>query len=361
MLMLMNSQLIRNPYLKAKFVDIMYSFTFPMYRDAQGRGIGRLDGVFTTNPLCKERLIEVLTKFYVGGFCRWRSAYRVGRPLTHFRRPTDVEQTGMHSQFYDKFNIRYNINQILKCVWENADQREKMVEMARNTDFFVRFVNLLMNDTTFLLDESLNKLAEIRNLQLEMADPAFQAKPQQYRTERESTLRQDERQATSYLSLGQETLHMLQYLTSEPRIVEPFMAPEVVDRLAAMMDYNLAALVGPRCTELKVKNPERYRFDPKKLLSELVQTYLHLAHRKEFVQAVAKDGRSYHKRHFDRAAGILTRTRVLGQGMVDELMAFANEVEKALKHEVAMEEEFEDAPDEFMGGLRESGTASARR
>lgn len=42
---------------------------------------------------------------------------------------------------------------------------------------------------------------------------------------------------------------MLQYLSGE--VVEPFMVNEVVDRLAAMLDYNLAQLVGPKCTELK--------------------------------------------------------------------------------------------------------------
>lgn len=65
-------------------------------------------------------------------------------------------------------------------------------------------------------------------------------------------MRSLERQAQSYVALGSETVHMLQYLTAE--VVEPFMVTEVVDRLAAMLDYNLAQLVGPKCTELKVLN-----------------------------------------------------------------------------------------------------------
>ena len=35
---------------------------------------------------------------------------------------------------------------------------------------FVRFVNLLLNDTTYLLDESLSKLAQIHSTQAQMAD-----------------------------------------------------------------------------------------------------------------------------------------------------------------------------------------------
>lgn len=45
---------------------------------------------------------------------------------------------------------------------------------------------------------------------------------------------------------------MLQYLTKE--IADPFMVEEIVNRLAAMLDYNLSQLVGPKCTELKVSS-----------------------------------------------------------------------------------------------------------
>ena len=48
---------------------------------------------------------------------------------------------------------------------------------------------------------------------------------------------------------------MLSFLTGNPDIVEPFMATEIVGRLAAMLDFNLVALAGPRCTELKVFFP----------------------------------------------------------------------------------------------------------
>ena len=45
---------------------------------------------------------------------------------------------------------------------------------------------------------------------------------------------------------------MMKYLTTENKIATLFMEPYIIDRFTAMLDYNLAALVGPRCTELKV-------------------------------------------------------------------------------------------------------------
>ena len=40
--------------------------------------------------------------------------------------------------------------------------------LDRKPESFVKFANLLMNDATFLLDESLTKLTDIRNIQNEM-------------------------------------------------------------------------------------------------------------------------------------------------------------------------------------------------
>lgn len=114
------------------------------------------------------------------------------------------------------------------------------------------------------------------------------------------------------MSLGTETVHMIRVLTGNSDILEPFMAEEVVERLAAMLNYNLVALVGPRCTDLKVQNPEKYRFDPKKLLNDLVRVFLQLGNRKQFVLAVAKDTRSYDPQIFARACSILERNNLFG-------------------------------------------------
>ncbi len=104
---------------------------------------------------------------------------------------------------------------------------------------------------------------------------------------------------------------MFNYLTANSDIVTPFMQPEVVGRLAAMLDFNLVKIAGPKCTELKVQNPEKYRFNPKKLLSELVEIFNNLSHRSEFIEAVAADGRSFDSAVFKRAIGIASKYSLL--------------------------------------------------
>jgi len=68
----------------------------------------------------------------------------------------EVERTGDSHQFYEKWPIRHNISLILKNVWSNPTHHANALAYADNLDNFVRFVNLLRNDTTYLLDESIS-------------------------------------------------------------------------------------------------------------------------------------------------------------------------------------------------------------
>ncbi|KAI8332411.1 ubiquitin elongating factor core-domain-containing protein [Chlamydoabsidia padenii] len=316
---LRNMKYIKNPYLKAKFVEILFFFTHPL-----GNGIpGELEAMLNSNPLALKHLVPSLMAFYV-----------------------DVEQTGASSQFYDKFNIRYNISHVMKRIWNHPMHRQQLREASKDQELFTRFINMLMSDITYLMDESLSKLTEIHQTQSEMEnESSWQAQAPETRQEREGNLRSLERQAQSYVALGNETIHMLRYMSAE--VVEPFMVNEIVDRLAAMLDYNLSQLVGPKCTDLKVKNPQKYHFQPRQLLSEFIDIYLNLK-TPTFVQAVARDERSYRQEYFSKAASILLKYRIKSRDDIAALEQFVTQVEKAVQSGAEEEEELGEAPDEFL-------------
>ena len=73
-----------------------------------------------------------------------------------------MEQTGASSEFYDKFTIRYHISIILKSMWESNVHKIAIVNESKSGKQFVKFINMLMNDTTFLLDESMDALKRVR-------------------------------------------------------------------------------------------------------------------------------------------------------------------------------------------------------
>ena len=108
-----------------------------------------------------------------------------------------------------------------------------------------------MNDTTYLLDESLDCLKAIRDTQDAIANKeSWQEQPQELRETRLRQLESDERKCRSYLTLTMATLDMMHYLSQS--LPDPFRRPEIVDRLAAMLNFNLTQLCGPKCQDLDV-------------------------------------------------------------------------------------------------------------
>ncbi len=75
-----------------------------------------------------------------------------------------------------------------------------------------------------------------------------------------------------------------------------------------MLNYFLSFLAGKERRQLKVKDPKKYGFDPKSLLSQIVTVYLHLGDadpENAFATAIARDGRCYSDVLFMDTANIL--------------------------------------------------------
>jgi len=127
-------------------------------------------------------------------------------------------------QFYDKFNIRHNIAELLEYLWQVPSHRNawRQVEPSSWTDIlslslsllvcthmyvsvfdcwfkfipfqiakeeekgvYLTFLNFLINDSIYLLDESLNKILELKELEAEMSNTAeWERRPAQERQER---------------------------------------------------------------------------------------------------------------------------------------------------------------------------------
>ncbi|KAJ7672776.1 ubiquitin elongating factor core-domain-containing protein [Mycena rosella] len=314
---------IKNPFLKSKINDVLFFGIWGYGRERNGL----LGNMLNSHPMALKHLMPALTNFYI-----------------------EVEQTGASSQFYDKFSARRNIAYILKVVWDNPTHREALnAEAARDVEKFVKFVNLMINDVTFLMDESLSDLNSIHNIQQEMDNQAaWNAQPVAHRRDRETQLRTLERHASGYIGLGRSTVELLKIFTAETKA--PFMMPEIVDRLAAMLDYNLHALVGPKYRDLEVRDREKLKFNPKVLLSDIIQVFLNLSDQEEFVRAVAGDGRSYTQDLFERAAAMALKRTLKSEQEVQQLRAFVAKVE-VCKSLMEAEEDLGEVPDEFLDPL----------
>ena len=199
-----------------------------------------------------------------------------------------------------------------------------------------------MNDATFVLDEGLSKFPKIHDLQVKLKDPMLS---QQDREKTEEDLRTAETQASSYMQLANETVSMMKLFTTT--LSESFTMPEIVQRLAGMLDYNLDILTGPKSKTLKVENPEKYFFNPKTLLPELVDIYLNLGSTPAFVEAVAADGRSYKPSTMATTAVILRSKYLKDEKDIRAWEALASKFEAAKEILDRAEMDYDDAPPEF--------------
>lgn len=204
-----------------------------------------------------------------------------------------------------------------------------------------------MNDTTYLLDDALvhlGKIVEIQRLQDDTA--AWEALTPAEKQEKEKLLRGYESTARSDLDLGTESLRLIKLFAAET--TRPFLTPEIVDRLAAMLDANLALLAGPRCQDLKVKEREKYKFNPKELLNDVLEIFLQLGMHEQFQAAIAKDGRSYSRDLFVRAERIARKTAIKTDEELRGLTVLIEKVE-AIKAAEEEDEAMGEVPDDFLG------------
>ena len=75
-------------------------------------------------------------------------------------------------------------------LWDNKHYREQIINIGNNDSEFIRFVNMLMNDTTFLLDEAISSLKRIHEIQEMKKTEGWTSKSQEQKDEIEKEFTQ---------------------------------------------------------------------------------------------------------------------------------------------------------------------------
>ncbi|CAI0386961.1 unnamed protein product [Linum tenue] len=322
---------IRNPYLRAKMVEVLNCW-MPRGSCCICSGSSATTSLFEGHQLALKYLVRNLLKLYV-----------------------DIEFTGSHTQFYDKFNIRHNIAELLEYLWQVPSHRNAWRQIAKEEEkgVYLNFLNFLINDSIYLLDESLNKILELKELEAEMSNTVeWERRPAQERQERARLFHSQENIIRIDMKLANEDVSMLAF-TSE-QITVPFLLPEMVERVASMLNYFLLQLVGPQRKSLTLKDPEKYEFRPKQLLKQIVQIYVHLARGDKeniFPTAISKDGRSYNEQLFSAAADVLRRIGEDGR-IIHEFVELGAKAKVAAIEEMDSEAALGEVPDEFLDPIQ---------
>lgn len=317
---------VKNPYLRAKMVEVLNAWM------PEKSKLPAMASLFEGHQLAQEYLVFNLLKLFV-----------------------DIEFTGSHTQFYDKFNIRHNIAELLEYLWQVPSHHNAWIKVAKMHEkgVYLNFLNFLINDSIFLLDESLNMIPELKTLEAEMANSAeWEQRPPQERQERARLLQQHQNIVRIDMTLANEDVGMLAYTSSI--ITAPFLLPELVERVANMLNYFLLQLVGPQRKTLTLKDPEKYEFRPKKLLKQIVEIYVHLARgdkENAFPLAISRDGRSYNDELFSAAAEVLQK---IGEDarLIQDFVDLGAKAKAAANDAMDTEAMLGDIPDEFLDPIQ---------
>ena len=90
---------------------------------------------------------------------------------------------------------------------------------------------------------------------------------------------------------------------------EPFISLEIGEKFTMAINYCLDQLATQKGLKMKIKEPERFFFEPKELLINLITMYANMAHIEYFRKCIVMDDRSYSDSTFESAIKILNSTK----------------------------------------------------
>ena len=330
------SEHIKNPYLRCKFISVIHSF-LPDYSGSDKLG----QVMFETNASAFQFLIPNLLKIFA-----------------------DAEQAVGP---YEKFNVRREIGDICEYLWAIPEYRNGWKTFSETKwRFYVRFVDMLINDAVHSLGEAMEKLPQIKEREELMADEArWNQLTDEQREDHRSRYESSERDLKLDLFFSKQNIEMMAYTSKE--IASPFLRPEIIKRVSDMLNYLLSHLAGPERKKLKVKNPEKYDFDPKELLTKIVTVYLNLYKNESIIhegadkmetdsektlaEAISEDGRSYKDEVFTMAIDVLSKYFLLSPTEIENFRKLQKAAKKAADDAVDLEADLGEIPDEFQDPL----------
>ncbi|KAL4240196.1 Ubiquitin conjugation factor E4 A [Mactra antiquata] len=325
---------MKNPHLRAELAETLAAL-MPRNPDSMNISRGILSKYYREQLFVNHPLIDNLAEKLIHVF-------------------VSIEMTGQSVQFEQKFNYRRPMYQVLHYIWEKERQRvaikrlsEYAEENIENTDapLFLRFINLLINDAIFLLDEALDFMKQLKEKQAKKESEEWSSMTPVQQREFNANMNQLGMMARYHNVMGNMTILTLEMMTQEIKTI--FCHEMMVDRIAAMLNYFLLHLVGPKQRDLKVKDKNEYEFKPEKLVLDITKIYLHLSDNDEFCKSVSGDGRSYSYELFPKTVIVLQKIGC-PPAIVSEFETLHEKIcaiGRALQEE---EELMADAPDEFL-------------
>ena len=202
------SQTVRNYNLRAKLGDVLYEVFLPTHKDDDlDMSNSSLNPSVSSNATGQPYLLSDI------------NAQQTLAPSLLLLYG-EVEHTG----YYDKMSHRSHIASLLKYLWESKEHRPAFTRITQNKTSFIKFANGIMNETNSLMASIMEKLPEIRRVQLQMHNPQQWAALSEEQRETITSRHEDnEMEVKRALPLCNKTLQMLAFLNTDVDIRNLFL------------------------------------------------------------------------------------------------------------------------------------------
>jgi ubiquitin conjugation factor E4 B len=290
----------RNPYTRGGFLKFLFMLLPPKEGGWRNSQVGLIDGLFESSSSLKSHLVPAVLRFYV-----------------------DIEMSGSHTAFYDRFEYRHYCARLIEHVWPISCYRQQFVAISREPEGLVRFVNMVINDSIWSLDEAFSKILEIKDMQQDQ--PNWASLPAEERMQKEKTLKRNEDNCRYLMNLVTETLGTIRMLTEQ--LKDCFLTVEMADRFAAMLNGMVCQMAGPNIGQYKLKDAASVNFEPRTLIVTLLSIYCNFAGDSRLPEAMARDERYFKPQYFQKASSIVRQRALLPFAAVNAFDAIVSEAQ----------------------------------
>jgi ubiquitin conjugation factor E4 B len=267
----------------------------------------------------------------------------------------DAERLGTSNQFYERFNVRNKVLQLVNEVFKK--NQEILIENIMNyankhSDDATQMLTLLMGDVTYLIDEVIQRLIDIRNYQ-ELKDnkELWNSKTDEQRTAEDNKFAENDRMLKAECRLLNHSLGFMTIICS--CLQKYFIKEEKAERLANLLNYCLDEFTA-KSSQLKIKNKNDYEFNPSYIMESIIKIFSYFVDYEEFIEFVVSDERAYKYENFTKAIKLKNeynkvRVDVETSEKFDDLVY--NKLKKAEEIVEKNTINYDDAPEEFLDPL----------
>jgi ubiquitin conjugation factor E4 B len=303
-------EVISNPYARAKLVELV---SFCCYNNQD------IIPIFNSHQVAINHLTRGLIKFYI-----------------------EIEFTGASHQFYAKYEYRHYAANIFKKLWRLPRYQQAFVALSKS-DLFERFVNMIMNDTTYSMDEGLDKLFKVMEFEVKKTQGQILS------PEEEKSHEQYQNVCRSVFSQARQNLKIMANISSWAP--HAFFFGDFRTRLSGMLNLYLTQMVSPKIINLnagKKGSKDDMKFKPKSLLRDLLKIYINLCADVEFCKAVTQDERSYNHEEMKKALRKVEKDNTLSEDKLNKFDNFLKRIQEISKENEDVAAKLGDIPDEFL-------------